>query len=74
MQMKPEDKKAFKNKTAEVNHVRNLLKNVPDERADKVRTLKTGVNEGSYKVNVEQVAEKMIERTLKTAASKKKDA
>lgn len=72
--MKPEDKKLFSDKAREVSHVKNLLKNVPDERADKVNLLKTGINKGSYKVNVEQVAEKIIERTLKTAASKKKDA
>ena len=72
--MTKNNNKPLVSRASEVHHVKKMLKNVPDMRNDKVQTLKSGINEGSYKVKVEKVAEKIIERTLKTAISKKRDA
>lgn len=72
--MNQDDRESPRGKSREVTHFKNLLKNIPNERLDKVRTLKNGINAGSYKVNVEKVAEKIIERTLKTAIHSKRNS
>lgn len=72
IQMASKDKKLLTANSREVRFVKNLLKNVPDERSGKVVSLKSDIKKGSYKVNVEAVAEKIIERTIKDSAIKTK--
>lgn len=72
IQMASKDKNLLTAKSREVRFVKNLLKNVPDERDSRVVSLKSDIKKGSYKVNVEAVAEKIIERTIKDSAIKNK--
>ena len=69
--MEKKDKKANSERVMEASHVKNLLNRVPDIRTDKVMGLKKDIKSGSYEVDPEKVAEKIIIRTLKDSVKKK---
>lgn len=70
--MTSKDKKMLTDKSREVRHVKNLLKDIPNERVAKVGALRVEIKEGCYKVDVEAVAGKIIERTIKDSTKKNK--
>jgi len=45
-----------------VKEVREMMKFIPEVRQEKVDALKTAIEQGEYKVDGEQVAEKLLQR------------
>ncbi len=56
----------------ELKQIRSILESIPEIRMEKVRKIKELVESGDYKIRVEKVAEKMIERSLRNALSTRK--
>jgi negative regulator of flagellin synthesis FlgM len=48
----------------DVEKVRKILDKVPDVREEKVVALKGAIEEGTYKVNGEKIAQKMIKESI----------
>ena len=48
----------------EIQEVRKELDNVPDVRADKVEQLKNQIENGTYEIKSEEIAEKMLRDSL----------
>jgi negative regulator of flagellin synthesis FlgM len=46
------------------NQIRKALDNIPDIREDKVQQIKKQINEGTYNVSGEKIAEKMVSESL----------
>lgn len=56
----------------EFGKIKGLLDSVPDVRGDMVVRLKTDIDSGSYAVDAGKVAEKMIERAIRSSLYAKK--
>lgn len=48
----------------DIRQVKQLLEQVPEVREDKVQELKRQIDSGSYVVQVDKIAEKMVEESL----------
>jgi negative regulator of flagellin synthesis FlgM len=48
----------------EIQEVRKELDNIPDVRADKVEQLKNQIENGTYEIKSEEIAEKMLRDSL----------
>lgn len=48
----------------EIQEVRRELDNIPDVRADKVEQLKNQIEDGTYEIKSEEIAEKMLKDSL----------
>ena len=48
----------------EIQEVRKDLDNIPDVRADKVEQLKNQIENGTYEIKSEEIAEKMLKDSL----------
>ena len=48
----------------EIQEVRKELDNIPDVRADKVEQLKNQIEDGTYEIKSEEIAEKMLKDSL----------
>ena len=46
------------------NQIKKVLDNIPEVREDKVQQLKKQINEGTYNVSGEKIAEKMVSESL----------
>jgi len=46
------------------NQIKKALDNIPDIREDKVQKIKKQINEGTYNVSGEKIAEKMVSESL----------
>jgi negative regulator of flagellin synthesis FlgM len=46
------------------NQIKKALDNIPDVREDKVQQIKKQINEGTYNVSGEKIAEKMVSESL----------
>ncbi len=56
----------------ELKRIRSMLESIPEIRMEKVEKIKRLVESGKYEIRVEQVAEKIIERSLRNALSSTK--
>lgn len=52
------------NNVKDYSQIKKVLENVPDVREDKVQQLKKQINEGTYNVSGEKIAEKMVSEAL----------
>jgi negative regulator of flagellin synthesis FlgM len=48
----------------DVQALQNAISNLPDVREDKVQALRDQIEKGTYKVDAEKVAEKMVGESL----------
>lgn len=64
MQGKPEDKVELSSRGREIQEAMQILKSVPDVREDKVALLKQQIEAGTYEIEGEKIAEKMIRESL----------
>lgn len=46
------------------NQIKKAVDNIPDIREDKVQQIKKQINEGTYNVSGEKIAEKMVSESL----------
>jgi negative regulator of flagellin synthesis FlgM len=51
-------------KAQELQKARKALKNIPDVREDKVARIKKQIENGTYEIDAEETAEKMIKESL----------
>jgi len=51
-------------KAQELQNARKALKDIPDVREDKVARLKKQIENGTYEIDAEETAEKMIKESL----------
>lgn len=58
--LKKRDKIALSTKGKDYQMAMEAIKNVPDIRQDKVDEIKKKVNSGTYNIDAEEIAEKMI--------------
>lgn len=59
-----EEKVTLSGRASEVQQARQIIADLPDVRKDKVDDLKARIDDGSYQVDGERVAEKMIGESL----------
>ncbi|MCK9273913.1 MAG: flagellar biosynthesis anti-sigma factor FlgM [Syntrophales bacterium] len=60
----PEEKVSLSAKAKDINKVKEAIAELPDMREEKVMELKRRIDEGSYRVEGEKVADKLIEESL----------
>ena len=60
----PEEKVNLSTTAKDVQALQNAISNLPDVREDKVQALRDQIEKGSYKVDAEKVAEKMVGESL----------
>ncbi len=60
----PEEKVDLSTKAKDIQQIRAQLANSPDIREDKVRELKAEIEQGTYRVSGEKIAEKMVGEAL----------
>jgi negative regulator of flagellin synthesis FlgM len=63
-QVKQEDKVELSSRGREIQEAMQLLESVPDVREDKVALLKEQIGAGTYEVEGEKIAEKMLRESL----------
>lgn len=56
----PQEKVEFSDTAKEMQQMKNAVDQIPDIRESKVEALKSQINSGTYKVNGEEVAKKII--------------
>jgi negative regulator of flagellin synthesis FlgM len=59
-----QDKLELSPEAQEMNSVRQKIASLPDVRADRVNELKAQVQKGNYQVDSQDVAQKILERSL----------
>ena len=59
-----EEKVTLSGRAKEVQQARQIIAGLPDVRKDKVADLKARIDDGSYQVDGEKIAEKMIGESL----------
>jgi len=52
------------NNVKDYSQIKKVLENIPDVREDKVQQLKKQISEGTYNVNGEKIATKMVSESL----------
>jgi len=60
----PDDKINLSPKARTFQKIHQTLKETPDIRAEKVKELKQAIEEGTYKIDAQKIAEKMIIESL----------
>ncbi len=60
----PEEKVNLSAKARDIQQLRDAVNQLPDVREDKVRELKEQVDKGTYAVNGQNIAEKMVSESL----------
>ena len=60
----PEEKVNLSTTAKDVQALKNAISSLPDVREDKVQALKDQIEKGTYKVDAEKVAEKMVGESL----------
>ena len=60
----PEEKVNLSTKARDIQQLRDAINQLPDVREDKVRELKDQVEKGTYDVNGQKVADKMVAESL----------
>jgi negative regulator of flagellin synthesis FlgM len=60
----PEEKVNLSTKAKDIQQLRNAVSDLPDVREDKVSELKDQVDTGTYDVNGQKIAEKMVSESL----------
>jgi len=55
------DKISLSGKAQEINELKQIIKDMPDIRTDKVDQLKKAIDSGSYNIDSYKVAEKILE-------------
>jgi negative regulator of flagellin synthesis FlgM len=61
---KPEEKVDLSTKAKDIQQARNALDSTPDVREAKVQEIKAQVDKGTYNVNAEKIAGKMVNDSL----------
>lgn len=56
----PQEKVELSDAVKEIQQIKNTVDNIPDVRDDKVTALKNQIDNNTYNVNAEEVAEKMV--------------
>lgn len=59
-----EEKVSISKESRDAGMMRGIINNLPDIREDKVQELKTQIGNGTYEVNSEDIAKKMISESL----------
>ena len=59
-----EEKVQLSTRAKDIQRVKNIINTVPDIRTEKVNQLKRSIEDGTYNVKGEKVAEKMIKESL----------
>jgi negative regulator of flagellin synthesis FlgM len=62
--LKPEEKVDLSTKAKDIQQAQNALNNLPDVREEKVQEIKVQVEKGTYKVNAEKIADKMVKESI----------
>ena len=60
----PEEKVNLSTTAKDVQSLKNAVSSLPDVREDKVQSLREQIEKGTYKVDAEKVAEKMVGESL----------
>ncbi|HNS54676.1 MAG TPA: flagellar biosynthesis anti-sigma factor FlgM, partial [Syntrophales bacterium] len=60
----PEEKVNLSTTAKDVQNLKNAVSSLPDVREDMVRNLREQIEKGTYKVDAEKVAEKMVGESL----------
>jgi len=60
----PEEKVNLSTTAKDVQNLSNAISNLPDVREEKVQALKDQIEKGTYKVDAEKTAEKMVGESL----------
>ena len=60
----PEEKVSLSEQARDVQNIKKAINELPDVRQEKVDALKEKINQGTYDVNGEKVAQKMIGESL----------
>ena len=62
--VQPEEKVDLSTKAKDIQQAQNALNNLPDVREEKVQEIKVQVEKGTYKVNAEEIADKMVKESI----------
>jgi negative regulator of flagellin synthesis FlgM len=60
----PEEKVNLSTTAKDAQNLKNAITNLPDVREEKVQALKDQIEKGTYRVNADKVAEKMVGESL----------
>lgn len=60
----PGDRISISSQTRDINLAKSVIDNLPDVREDVVQKFKTEVDNGTYKVNPEKIAENMVSESI----------
>lgn len=58
------EKVDLSSRAKDIQQVRQILEDIPDVREDKVAELKRQIDNGTYQVNADKIAEKMVSESL----------
>jgi len=62
--VKPEEKVDLSTKAKDIQQAKNALSKLPDVRDEKVQEIKSQVDKGTYNVNAEKIADKMVKESI----------
>jgi negative regulator of flagellin synthesis FlgM len=62
--LNPEEKVDLSTKAKDIQQAKNALNSLPDVREEKVQEIKAQVEKGTYKVNAEKIADKMVKESI----------
>ncbi|MBN1828884.1 MAG: flagellar biosynthesis anti-sigma factor FlgM [Deltaproteobacteria bacterium] len=62
--LNPEEKVSLSAKAKEIQSLKKAIESLPDVREEKVQELKEQIEQGSYRVNGEKVAESMLRESI----------
>ena len=60
----PQEKVELSDTAREIRQIKNTLNEIPDVRESKVAELKTKIDNGTYNINGEEVAKKMVRESF----------
>ena len=59
-----EDRISISSQTRDINLAKSVIDNTPDVREDVVNNIKQSINNGTYQVNHDKIAEKMVSDSI----------
>ena len=62
--VQPEEKVDLSTKAKDIQQAKNALNSLPDIREEKVQEIKAQVEKGTYNVNAEKIADKMVKESI----------
>jgi len=62
--IKPEEKVDLSTKAKDIQQAKNALNSLPEIREEKVQEIKAQVEKGTYNVNAEKIADKMVKESI----------